>query len=110
MSLETSAAIIAVSMACMTPVVMAVLVAMFLLVRQIAAVMTTVQAQTPPLFDTVRHTADTVREISNAARTQVRRLERLSHRIARTGAIYSALSHGVAVAMAALAKRKEAQS
>ncbi|MBI3608328.1 MAG: hypothetical protein HY207_10195 [Nitrospirae bacterium] len=108
MALETSAAIIAVSLALLSVVLSAVLVAVFLFVRRMTVVLSVMEQQMLPLFATLQHTADTVSEIGDAARFQVRRLERLGNRIARLGALYSAVSHGVAVAIATLLKKKEA--
>ena len=70
--------------------------------------MTVMEQHLLPLFATVQHTADTVREIGDVARFQVRRLERLGNRIARLSALSSAVSRGVAVAITALLKKKEA--
>ena len=108
MALETSAAIIAVSLALLSSVLTAVLVAVFVFVRRITVVLSVMEQHLLPLFATVQHTADTVREIGDVARFQVRRLERLGNRIARLSALSSAVSRGVAVAITALLKKKEA--
>lgn len=106
MALETSAAIIAISLALLSLVFISVLVALYLVIRRIMTVVTAVQRQAEPILATARQTVETVRDMGVSARFQVRRLERLGDRIAQIGATYSALSHGVVVAMATLLKRK----
>lgn len=106
MSLETSAAIIAVSVAVLALICIGVLVAVVLLIQRVMKLVEAIHRQTTPILETARQTAETVRDIGESARLQVRRIERFGDRIAQVGATYAALSRGVVVAMATLLKRR----
>lgn len=108
MSVETSAAVVAISLAILTVVVIVVMVAILLLLRRVAMLVATVHQQVDPILTSVRHTAETLQDIGDSAQVQMRRLERVANRVARATAGYSAVIHGVAIAVAALFRKKGA--
>jgi len=108
MSVETSAAVIAISLAILTVVMVSVMVMMLLLLRRVAELVSSIQRHVDPILTSVRHTAETVQDIGDSAKVHAHRLGQAAERLTRLIATYSAVIHGVALAAAALFRKKRA--
>jgi len=106
MNVETSAAVIAVSLAILTVVVISVMIMIVLLLRRVAALVAAIQQHVDPILTSVRHTVEAVQDIGDSAKGHMDRLEQAAERLARLIATYSAAIHGVALAVSALFRKK----